>query len=47
MRRPVGVVQKKMFSYKDIQLFINSEIKFEEPSANLASFNGVFTNPGE
>jgi|TARA_B110000285_G_C15129207_1_gene622345 hypothetical protein len=39
-------IQNHMFAYKDIQKFINSEIKFEEPNANLHSFNGIFTHPG-
>lgn len=47
VRKAVEVVQSKMLSYKDIQNFIHSEIKYEEPSANLNTFQGVFTHPGE
>ena len=35
-----------MFCYKDIQKFINSEIKYEEPNSNINSFNGIFTHTG-
>ena len=47
IRKAVEVVQSKMLSYKDIQYFINCQIKYEEPCASMNTFNGVFTHPGE
>jgi hypothetical protein len=46
MRHAVQYVQNKMFCYKDIQKFINSEIKYEEPNSNINSFNGIFAHTG-
>jgi hypothetical protein len=35
IRKAVQVVQQSMFCYKDIQNFINCEIKYEEPCSSL------------